>query len=696
MMFMHKRAQSRWLLLGILALMSGLLQQARAEKSVATMVAEQKIIAPNSKFTLALTLEHPSGWHSYYMQSGGIEMPPEIRWELPPGFTAGPIQWPTPQIKDGFSGKSFIYSGSPTFLIDLTAPADLVPGSQATLRADASWQICETTCIDEQKSFTLNLTTGEVLQLDPAQAKHFAQARAQLPIEQREATWLAKKAGDQVLIEAGKLGNFTPIDFVPNVKFLRAASDGGEIRQDGENWTIRLNRATEDLLGDAIPQGDELSGILLDQTGRGLTVSNIFGDSGTAPAIQFSNNLPLSQFFWILGYMFLGGMILNLMPCVFPVIGLKIMGFVQQAGQDRKKVALHGMTFALGVFVSFAILSGVLFFVRLAGNLGSSDAGWGYQLQQPWMIFGLLLLMFVLALNLAGVFEMGTSATSIGGSLQSKQGLSGSFFSGVLATVVATPCSGPFLGYAIGAAIGLPAVQFFSAFAAMAAGLALPYLLLSMNPKLLNMLPRPGAWMETFKQAMSFFMFATAAYLLWVYAAQIGLDYLLDPLLALCLIAMACWIYGRWFLPHRSSSARKISLVAAVFLVIASIWLGKPPGKSNLEWQPWTTAAMQQHLAAGNPVYIDFTARWCATCQVNKRTAYTTEVIALMKKKKVIAMRADKTKANPEIDAMLSKLGRAAIPVNALMLPDREPILTPEVLTSGLLLELFEKQIPSP
>ena len=389
--------------------------------------------------------------------------------------------------------------------------------------------------------------------------------------------------------------------------------------------------------------------------------------------------------------MFMGGLILNLMPCVFPVIGLKIMGFVQQAGHNRRSIAFHGVSFTLGVFASFAALTGILFTVRAAAIRNGTEAiGWGYQLQNPWVVVVLLLLMFVLALNMFGLFELGTSATSIGGNLQNKSGHAGSFFSGVLATVVATPCSGPFLGVAIGAAMALPAVQFFSSFAAMAFGLALPYLFLSFFPALVEKLPRPGAWMESFKQGMSFLLFGTAGFFLWIYGGLIGLDYLLSPILGLALVAVAAWIYGRWHLPHKTTRTRLAALAITALFAIAGTVLALPP-KPNKLWSEWSEEKTVALLAEGTPVYIDFTAQWCATCQVNKKVAYTDEVLALAKEKGIVFLKADKTRDNPAIDAKVREYGRDAIPVNVLLIPGKEPLITPELLTPGILKELFNK-----
>ena len=674
------------LLILALALWIGTLTTEAQVASTVALHSEQKSIAPGQPFTVALQLSHPAEWHSYYKNSGGVELAPSIAWILPDGFSAGPIQWPVPEVKDGYFGKSFIYSGSPVFLVELRAPASLQGGQTITLTANAAWQICKQSCINENGSFTLTLPVAATAEKDATLTGLFREARARLPLEDAklEISAVSEGGGADLALRIRPASRIqgTPADFIPNEPFLHSASAGGSITREGDAWLVTLKRIQKDFLEKPVPQGKSISGIL---TGTAaIAIPDTVIASPPAKPVPFSKLLP------ILGGMLLGGLILNLMPCVFPVIGLKIMGFVQQAGEDRKKIALHGVLFAVGVFASFGVLSGVLFAARsVAGN----SIGWGYQLQNPWIILTLMLLMFVLALNMFGLFELGTSATSVGGSLQSKQGLGGSFFSGVLATVVATPCSAPFLGVAIGAAIALPAFQFFSAFAAMAFGLALPYLILSLFPRLIGFLPRPGAWMESFKQAMSFLLFATAGYLLWVYAGQIGLDNLLGPLFGLSAIAVAAWIYGRWNLPHKSRRARWTAMFLTALFALGGFLLAKPPEKSALVWEPWSQERVDALQQAGTPVFIDFTAQWCATCQVNKRTAYSKDVIALMKRKGVVALKADKTNANPKIEAKLQELGRTAIPVNVLLVPGKDPIITPELLTPGILTELFTKEI---
>ena len=666
--------------------LSGILS-AQKIASVSSLLSENSSVAPGKAFTVALKLDHPPEWHSYYKNSGGVELPPQIQWTLPGGTTTGSIQWPVPEVKDGYFGKSFIYPGSPVFLIEIIPPASLSPGETFTFSAHAEWQICKTSCINESAEFTLELPVAETSSTDTDKAEFFQMARANLPKQAPEATDFVVNAEmgkpDTIQLLIRGLSS-QPTEFIPNEPYLKALSDGGTVDTDGDTTVLTLQRNLKDMLEEDIPQGDTASGILT--AGESFLVPEAVVSSIAAPkAIESESPSPLA-FLGVLWGMFLGGLLLNLMPCVFPVIGLKIMGFVQQAGENRRSIALHGVSFVGGVFTSFAILSGILFALR-------NVIGWGFQLQNPWVVLVLLLLMFILALNMFGLFEMGTSATSFGGKLQTKSGHTGSFFSGVLATVVATPCSAPFLGAAIGAVMVFPAWQFFTAFGLMAAGLALPYLVLSLYPQFVEKLPRPGPWMESFKQAMSFLLFATAAYLLWIYSDLVGMDNTLSVLLGLTLIAAAAWVYGRWNLPHKTKRTRIIALAISLAFAATGAIIALPPSAESEEakaiWQPWSQEAVDELLAEGTPVYIDFTARWCVTCQVNKKVAYTEEVLALAKEKNIVFLKADKTKPNPAIEAKLQELGRTAIPVNVLLVPGKEPVIAPELLTPGILKELF-------
>ncbi len=673
-------------LISLLLFIASLSIPLSAENSTAEFFPENTFIAPGIPFTVAISLSHPEEWHSYYKNSGGVELPLSLTWDLPLGTEIGPIQWPTPEVKDGFGGKSFIYPGNPIFLIEITPPAEITIDQAFPVKVKANWQICKLSCINEEASFQIDLPFADLPQRDPSQKTFFSKARSKVAPSLPE-TSSVEATYDQEEPDRVQLKVSPPVsdlvDFIPDQAYLKPLSDGGTFASTDESTLITLARKTLNLLDQPIPQGNLISGILLSTQPSKFPETKI-------TATQ-SEPLPASGFFPILGGMFLGGLLLNLMPCVFPVIGLKVMGFVQQAGENRRNVFMHGIAFALGVFASFAVLAGTLFAIRAAAVTHGADAiGWGYQLQNPWIVFALLILMFLLALNMFGLFEVGTSATSFGGRLHNKSGHSGSFFSGVLATIVATPCSAPFLGAAIGAAIVLPALQFFSAFAAMAIGLALPYLLLTSFPKLIDHLPRPGPWMESFKQAMSFLLFATAAYLLWVYSGLIGQENLLLPLIGLCLIAAAAWIYGRWFLPHHKNRTRTAAIFLGLSLLTAGIAISAPKKADNF-WEVWSPEIVADALAEGRPVFVDFTAQWCLTCQVNKKVAYSKEVREIAKKKNILFLKADKTRPNPEIDAHLAELGRSAIPVNTLTLPGKKPLITPEILSPGILEKIFSE-----
>ncbi len=381
---------------------------------------------------------------------------------------------------------------------------------------------------------------------------------------------------------------------------------------------------------------------------------------------------------------FIGGLILNIMPCVFPVLGIKVVGVVQQAGGDRRHVVMHGLVYTLGILLSFWALGG------LVVALGK---GWGFQLQSAAFTYSLAAFFLVFGLNMAGVFEIGASAVGVGSDLQARHGLGGSFFSGLLATLVSTPCSAPFLGTALGFAVKLPAPQAMLLFTLIGLGLASPFLLLSAFPGLVRALPRPGAWMESFKQGMSFLLFGTVFYMLWVLTGMVEGIPLLWLMLSLAVIGLGCWIYGRWSLPHKPARTRAIAVMLALAAIGGGLWLGWPAKQQKshtagttleygLEWQPWSDVGVRELIAAGKPVYIDFTAKWCLTCQVNKRVYSDPRLQQLFKDKGVVTLKADYTNEDPAILAAFTALGRGAIPVNALYIPGQQaPLILPELLT---------------
>jgi thiol:disulfide interchange protein DsbD len=380
------------------------------------------------------------------------------------------------------------------------------------------------------------------------------------------------------------------------------------------------------------------------------------------------------------------------------------MGFVNQSGSDKAKVVQHGLAFTLGVLVSFWALAGLLLFLRAGG----SQLGWGFQLQSPAFVFGMAVFLLIFALNMSGLFEVGLSATGAGAELQSKEGLTGSFFTGALATLVATPCSAPFLAPALGAALSLSAVESFLVFTAIAVGLALPYLLLSIFPQAIKLLPKPGAWMETFKQFMAFPLYATVGWLLWVLAGQTQDDdnALLNIAFAFVLVAMAAWAYGRFGQAFGKPVKQNIGRVLAALFLVTGLWLGwpqeakaaattdgKPAAPQLADWEKWSPAAVDAALAAGRPVYVDFTARWCATCQTNKKVVFASqEVVDTFIARNVVRLKADWTNRDAAITEALAKWNRSAVPFNLIYWPGKkEPVILPELLTPGIVLEHLAK-----
>jgi thiol:disulfide interchange protein DsbD len=432
-----------------------------------------------------------------------------------------------------------------------------------------------------------------------------------------------------------------------------------------------------------------LSGVLALSKGggTGIRVEVPFGDAAAAQnsKLQIPNPKPAGGLAGTLVLAFLGGLILNLMPCVFPVLGIKILGFVNQAGADRRKVTLHGLMFVLGVLTSFWILAGAL----LALRAGGKQLGWGFQLQEPGFVFALAVFLLIFALNLSGLFEFGLSAMGVGAGLQTKTGYTGSFFTGVLATVVATPCSAPFLAPALGAALALSAVESLTVFTAIAVGLSVPYLLLSLFPAAVKLLPRPGAWMETFKQFMAFPLYATVGFLVWVLAGQTKDDDtgLARILFGLVLVAMAVWAYGRWTQRGGSKGRRRFGYAFAAVLLAAGVVVGYP-GKpaAGLVWETWSPETVTRLRAEGKMLYVDFTARWCATCQSNKAVVFSSQAVRdALHRQGVVLLKADWTSRDPQITEALASFHRSAVPLDLIYAPGRAgPIILPELLTPDI------------
>ena len=592
------------------------------------------------------------------------------------------------------------------------ATVPLAPGTTVTLSTVTEWLMCETVCMPGDAKLDLSLPVGAA-QADAKWTGPMAAARAQLPVANTGWDITASHDGAKLTLrlapKPGTTHQPTGLHFFAADGFTDYAHKNTVTQENGTliitaPLDARADKATQRLTGvlasaNGWAAGSGYGGLAIDVAlvGRTDPSTPATGSASNSQPSTLNPQLPApGSLVATLLLALAGGLILNLMPCVFPVLGIKILGFVNQSGNDRQKITAHGLVFTAGVLISFWVLAGVL----LALRAGGAQLGWGFQLQSPAFVFGMASFLLLFALNLSGLFEIGLSATGVGGNLQMQEGFAGSFFTGALATLVATPCSAPFLAPALGAALSLSALESVLVFTAIAVGLALPSLLLSMFPQAIKMLPKPGAWMETFKQFMAFPLYATVGWLLWVLAGQTKDDdnALLLIAFGFVLVAMAAWVYGRFGQAHGNPSRQKVGRGLAALLLAGGLVTGwpqttgaAPAGSYQITWEKWSPEAVAAAQATGKYVYVDFTARWCATCQTNKAAVFHNgEVLAELKKKNVVLLKADWTSRDPQITAELARWNRSAVPFNLIYAPGKsDPVVLPELLTPGTVLAAF-------
>jgi thiol:disulfide interchange protein/DsbC/DsbD-like thiol-disulfide interchange protein len=668
----------------------------------ATLVSADASVRAGTPFTVALRLVHQPHWHSYWVNPG-TGLPTTLKWTLPEGWRAGPIEWPAPMVLVDSHGAVIGngYDGDLLLPVTLTPPAGKLPGPTVRLQAAAEWLMCQDECVPGSANLTLELpVSDEAPKPDPILGSRIRAVLAQLP--RQDPSWAVSAARDSkaaTLTVRALAGAANPARTPDTLHFF---SEDGVIAYDLPQTAVSDGRGgfvlTLPISTDGPKDPARLVGVLAARQGwradgsmPGLKIDAAFSAAAAAAPAAAPAPPAAGGFAGTLALAFVGGLILNLMPCVFPVLGIKILGFVNQSGADRRKVTLHGLVFTAGVVLSFWVLAGILAALRAGG----SELGWGFQLQSPAFVFGLSAAMLAFALNMSGVFEFGLTATGIGSELQSKTGLLGSFFTGALATVAATPCAAPFLAPALGAALALSTAESFAIFTVIAIGLSTPYLLLSAFPAAVKVLPRPGAWMETFKQAMAFPLYATVAYLAWVLAGQVSESGLLSALFGLVLVAMGVWFYGRWNAPGASMGRARFGQLACAVLLALGAWSGWPAAESptDIVWEKWSPEAVERLRAENRIVYMDFTARWCATCQANKRLVFHSEdVLRAFRERRIATLRGDWTNKDPQITAELAKYHRAAVPFNLIWLPGRaDPVILPEILTPSAVLDAIPK-----
>ncbi|MDF3018872.1 MAG: cytochrome c biosis protein transrane region [Steroidobacteraceae bacterium] len=622
---------------------------------------------PGKSAWLGLKLEHIPHWHTYWKNAGDSGLPTTLSWTLPDGVTAGDIDWPVPAKLPIGPLLNYGYEGTVLLPVPLTLTQPIA-GDTLKVKLRADWLVCEVECIPQSGEFELDVSTRQPL---TNHADEFEHALAQRPLDVRGADATARVVDGALSME---------IRGLPATRRGHAAELFPELPGVVDNPATVTQEWSGDLLRASWPLSTQRSDspanlpMVLVFDDRTLLRVNVRiagpwpGDAAGAVAAsgaEVTAPAPGLGFITALIFALLGGVILNLMPCVFPVLSLKILALTQHAGETRARWT-SALAYTGGVVISFVALAGLLIAARAAGE----QLGWGFQLQSPGIVVALAGLFTLIGLNLAGVFEFGSFLPSNVASLRARDPTLDSFLTGVLAAAVASPCTAPFMGAALGAALTWPVAQSLAVFAALGLGVAAPYLLVSAVPAIGRLLPRPGRWMQTFKVALSFPMFATVIWLTWVLGQQTGIDGAAALLLALLALALAAWWWGQ---RPENGLKRVLSTAAIVMLAVGAFaWaspLWQPAASRGAEnvgelWQPWSPRQVEELRATGRKVFVDFTAAWCVTCQYNKRTTLAnSEVLQAFETHNVALLRADWTNRDAVIAAELARLGRSGVPV---------------------------------
>jgi thiol:disulfide interchange protein DsbD len=703
---------------------------ARAAHTQVQLILSADTVKPGDTILVGVDLKMEPGWHTYWKNPGDAGMATEIKWQLPPGISAGEIQWPLPEKLPPAEVTTYGYTNEVVLLVPFTLASNL-PAGPVDLKANVSWLECKDSCIPAKADVqaTLNVggetkTSADAATIESWKSKVPSTLIASGGLGYTNYGWWEKPAtGDTrpLMIDHQFLGDVAASVQFDNADFFPNASDQFEVQPTAEKITassseVKLRLFVKKFSGDwpkeisgvivtsvrnYPPSGIEVKFPVTDESPAGKIISSVTNQSPALPS------QPLWQ---MLIYAFIGGLILNIMPCVLPVIALKILGFVSEARSSPGRVRALGSVYAIGVLMSFLVLATIVIGVKAAGH----QAGWGMQFGSPIFIVCLTTLVTLVALNLFGVFEvtLGGRTLDAAGNLASRHGAAGAFFNGVLATTLATPCTAPFLSIALGFAFAQSTSVIVLIFLTVGLGLSAPYVLLSWNPAWLKFLPKPGAWMEKFKIAMGFPMLATAVWLFNLACDDYGKNVLWLGIF-LVIVAFAAWIFGEFVQRGRSFKTVFLAAIATLILLVGSYvfalekeldWRTAIPetdstgslkeSADGIDWQRWSPEAVALSRANGKPVLVDFTADWCLTCQVNKKTSI--EISSVRKKLKdinAVALVGDYTHFPDGITAELNRYNRAGVPLVLVYPknPDAQPIVLQEVLTPGIVLDALDR-----
>lgn len=691
-----------------------------AAKVQVSLLVSHEVAQPGDTVTLGLQMKLPAKVHTYWRNPGDAGLPTTVEWELPAGFKVGATEWPVPEKLILTKIFAYAYDGEAILLMPLSIPADAAPG-MVTIKGQADWLECtDEICLPAGGPVSASLTIGGERK-PSAQAAVLEAARGRLPKFDPALRVTARWDGPATENERPLRIEWTPKKSPSAPDFFPFEAEAYKL----ENKTELLPSVAQRVSVRKIVTKNEawptnFGGLVLDETGPGRHEAFAVevaiepggpgtgvGTAGAAGATGGAATGPQASLWLVLGFALLGGFILNFMPCVLPVIALKILSFVNQTREEPARARQLGLIYALGVWVSFLVIAGIVIGVKSAGGIAS----WGMQYQNPVFLIVITALVMLIALNLFGAFEitLGGSALGTAGELASREGKSGAFFNGMLATILGTSCTAPFLTFAIGYALSQPSWVTVLVFSTMAVGLALPYVAFTWNPRLMKFLPKPGAWMDSFKKAMGFPMLATGLWLFDVTLRHFNAGDAFWLAIFLLLTAFAAWMYGEFV--QRSSRRRTLAWVTIMVTLGVAVgfvlerklhWrnpvvaessgpLPKEPG--GIAWQKWSPAGIADARKAGRPVLVDFTAAWCPNCLVNKATSIEIESVReKLKAVNAVAMIGDFTRKDPAIAAELQRFGRNAVPLVLVYPADpaKEPIILPAILTPAIVLEALD------
>ena len=722
----------------------------------ADLVADTTAVAPAKIFTVGLRLRMAPHWHTYWQNSGDAGLPTSVEWQLPDGFRAGPLLWPIPtRIDSPGDIVNYGYGEQVVLLTEITPPAQLAPG-EITIKAKAAWLVCAELCVPGDANLALKLPTGG--EAAPANGPVFAESRALLPHADTDSS-VPPLSVERRLDGENLLLNFavgTPGEGKYGVEFFPVPPDdvgvGHPVTTAATLANGRINASVKLPIPTNPAGADKVSGVLVITSPDGDRIGYAVPSKGVTPAtsapaaqaaapprsggvsgigqspgdsanfhappaapgggtVAKTGNVPVSagnpgvgDLWHFLFFGLIGGLILNVMPCVLPVISLKIFSFIKQANDAPERVFRLGLAYAAGVFAWFLGFAALVVILKAGGR----EVGYAFHLQNPWFIVGLSVAVFVFALNLLGVFEFilpGAAAGALSEASQRTDGYSGAFLQGILATVLGSACTAPFFGAALGFAFAQTAPIIFAMFAAIALGMSLPFLLLTAFPAWLRFLPRPGAWMERVKQATGFLMLATLLWLLSILGAMRGADAVVWTGVLLLAIGAACWVQGSFNTLVASARTRGIALAVMLALVAGGGWLGirqiaaaRLPEAADGSAKGFTASLDAALREEGRPVFVDFTAAWCVNCKANERVVLNSESVQrALKEANANFLTADWTNGEAEITKALQKFGRIGVPLYVIYPADRsrEPIVLPELLTQQLVLDGLKSAVGS-